>query len=210
MSSLRTLTVVGDSRLESQIFSKSLYFIQKPVHVFLTNEGRENDHSEKVDPVSQRLVTEHHRTLFHHAFFDSGSHLWDKNTQSSGRFWCVGYVRNPTYLSQFFLVICISFLPSQTRWYIPETHIHKLRLFMEENSHKWNKNLFEKKKENKYCVWKMLSEPHTSRRSVKPSLFFICSTRYLKNNMMFCQTHTSAAHAPHLGWRTYCFTIDKM
>lgn len=59
----------------SQILSQSLDLVEKEVHVCLGDKRREHNQSEKVDPVSQRLIAHHHRALFRHAFLDDRSNL---------------------------------------------------------------------------------------------------------------------------------------
>lgn len=62
-------------RFCSQIVPQSFNFIEKEVHICLGNQRRENNHSEKVDLVFQRLVAHHHSALFHHALLDDWSYL---------------------------------------------------------------------------------------------------------------------------------------
>lgn len=69
----------------SQIISQAFNFIKKEVHIFLGNQWRKNNHAEKVDLVSQRLVPHHHSASFHHALLDDWSYLLRKKREKRNK-----------------------------------------------------------------------------------------------------------------------------
>lgn len=121
----------------SHAISKPFNFIQTEIHIFQGNLWRQNNQAEKVDFVFQRLISDHHAAFFHHALFDEWSHLGtdkDKGKELTAvTKWPIQTSSLKTHFGQFFLVIWISFLPSQTGWYEPEADIQKLWLATEKN-----------------------------------------------------------------------------
>lgn len=65
-------------RAHLQIFPQSLNLIQEEVQVALLQLRRKDDHAEKIDSTIQRLITDHHRATFHHAFLNKRRHLVER------------------------------------------------------------------------------------------------------------------------------------
>lgn len=67
-----------DADSSSQVFSQIVYLIQDKVHVLCAGLWADDDHPEKVDLVSVRLVADHHTAILHHALFNHRGHLQDE------------------------------------------------------------------------------------------------------------------------------------
>jgi len=58
-----------------EVAAETFYLIGEEFHVLICDGRTLKNQPEKVVPVSQRLVGNHHGSFFNHTFFDYGGHL---------------------------------------------------------------------------------------------------------------------------------------